>query len=168
MIGNEMVLKNMCYERVCVFMQSFSQTAVLECTFGLRGFCYVFVTLLFPNMSRGINALDAGREVGMNGRPEFFNEAERQRVHDAVTSAALKLKCPTKKNLKKIVLATARDQLEMRGYNPEAATLPSKKTLDKILKAATADVVKKPSTQNERRLLVLAFSLIFSSRCRQG
>jgi hypothetical protein len=127
----------------------------------------VFVPLLFPNISRGIRALNAGRDVGVIGRPEFFNEAEIQRIHDTVTSAALRLKCPNAKNLKKIVLETTKDQLELRGLNPEAAKLPSQKTFDKILKAATVDVVKKPSTQNERRLLVIAFRLIFRSQCRQ-
>jgi len=85
----------------------------------------VFVTLLFPNISRGIRALNAGRDVGVIGRPEFFNEAEIQRIHDTVTSAALRLKCPNAKNLKKIVLETTKDQLELRGLNPEAAKLPT-------------------------------------------
>jgi hypothetical protein len=91
------------------------------------------------------------------GRPEFFNPAEVQRIHDVVTSAALKINCPNMKKLKKIVLETTRDQLMLRGYNPDAAKLPSPSTFDKILKAATVDVVNKPSTQNERRLLVLPF-----------
>ncbi len=103
----------------------------------------------------------------MNILPKFFKEAERQRVHDAVPSTALTLKCPTEENLQKIVLDTARDQLEMRGYNPKAIALPSKYTLHKILKGAIADVDKKPSTQNEQHLLVFAFCLIFRSQCRQ-
>lgn len=112
----------------------------------LLGLLHVFITLLFPKIYRGIKALDAGREVGLNGRPEFFNEAETERIQDAVTIPALNLSCPNRKKLQKIVLDTARDPPLMRGLNQDAAKLPSQHTFDKILRAATVDVVKKPCT----------------------
>ena len=136
--------------RLCNGWKRFSVLALL-------GLCLFFLTLLFPKIYRGIKALDAGREVGSNGRPKFFNEAGTERIRNAVTSTALKLSCPTEKKLQKIVLDTARDQLLMRGLNPDAAKLPSQHAFDKILKAATVDVVKKPSTPNEPPLLVFAF-----------
>ena len=96
----------------------------------------------------------AGGIMGKSGRQIFARSGLLSQIKKTVCTRDIQQRSFTPRELDAHFLNEKRKEARAAGKNPHAVALPCARTMWKYRKLVAPDVVKKPSVQNERRLLV--------------